>query len=443
MLEEEIVIKYYLVGGAVRDMIMGVTCNDYDFVVVGATPSDFSDWKSVGKDFPVFLEPTRGWEVALARVERKVGVGYAGFETEWDGVTLEQDLFRRDLTINAMAIEVDFAASVSVGEPIAVGGVIDPFYGISDIKSKVLRHTSAAFIEDSVRVLRVARFLAKFDKYWVDGGNHWKCSSDLYKILESIDVRDLTPERVWLEMLKSFYEDNPSAFFDNISDWNNLFPEWESLWKTAQREDHHPEGCVGIHTGMVMDYAAKTWHDTEIIFASLCHDFGKPICWEKYGNAHGHEVEGLPIINQFCDKWKVPNSYRNLALVTCEYHTKVHGCMSRGINGWMKPKSIMKLFEDTGALKNPDRFVKMLKACEADAKGRGSGVEQIAEFEAKPYLQRSYLEDCLSKVLNYKSKPLAEKMIAEGKTGTIIGQTIRQERIKLIREVQNQWKERV
>jgi tRNA nucleotidyltransferase (CCA-adding enzyme) len=436
-------IKYYLVGGAVRDMLMGVPCNDYDFVVVGASPSDFYNWKSVGKDFPVFLEPTHGWEVALARVERKVGVGYTGFETEWNGITLEQDLSRRDLTINAMAIEVDFAASVLIGEPVTVGGVIDPFNGVSDIKAKVLRHASSAFTEDSVRVLRVARFLAKFDKYWVDGVNHWKCSPELYEILESVDVNDLTPERVWLEMSKSFFEYNPSAFFDNMSDWNNLFPMWEAMWKTPQKEDHHPEGCVGIHCAMVMDYAAKTWSDTEIVFAGLCHDFGKPVCWEKYGNAHGHEVEGLYYINDFCARWKVPNSYRELALITCEYHTKVHGCMSRGTNDWMKPKSIMKLFEDTGAMKKPDRFLKMLKACEADAKGRGASAEQIAEFESKPYLQRSYLEDCLSGVLNYNSKPLSKKMLAEGKTGVIIGQTIRQEKIKLIREVQKQWKEKV
>jgi tRNA nucleotidyltransferase (CCA-adding enzyme) len=236
MLEEEIVIKYYLVGGAVRDMVMGVTCNDYDFVVVGASPSDFSDWKFVGKDFPVFLEPTHGWEVALSRTERKIGVGYTGFETEWNGVTLGQDLSRRDLTINAMAIEVDFAASVLAGKPITVGGVIDPYGGVSDIKVKVLHHTSEAFIEDSVRVLRVARFLAKFDKYWVDGSNHWKCSPDLYKLLEYIDVNDLTPERVWLEMSKSFSEDNPSAFFDNMSDWNSLFPLWEDMWKTPQKK---------------------------------------------------------------------------------------------------------------------------------------------------------------------------------------------------------------
>lgn len=433
-------IKYYLVGGAVRDMVMGVPYNDYDFVVVGATPSDFSNWKSVGNDFPVFLEPTHGWEVSLARTERKIGVGYTGFETEWNGVTLEQDLSRRDLTINSMAIEVVFDVSVLAGSPVTVGEVIDPFNGMDDISKKLLRHTSEAFIEDSVRVLRVARFLAKFDKYWTDGSDHWKCSKELHTLLESVDVDDLTPERVWLEMYKSFKEDNPSAFFDNMSVWNNLFSLWDSMWKTPQKPDFHPEGNVGIHTGMVMDYATKTWHDPEIVFAALCHDFGKPTCWGKYGNAHGHEVAGLPLINEFCDKWKVPNSYRELALITCEFHTKVHGCMSRGTNGWMKPKSIMKLFEDTGALKKPERFRKMLKACEADAKGRGAGAEQIAEFESKPYLQREYLEDCLIAALGYNSKPLSEKMLAEGKTGVIIGQTIRQEKIKLIREVQNKWR---
>jgi len=433
------VIKYYLVGGAVRDMVMAVPCKDYDFVVVGAKPSDFSNWKSVGNDFPVFLEPTNGWEVGLARTERKVGEGYTGFDVECNGVTLEQDLSRRDLTINAMAIEVDFEASVLLGEPVTIGSVIDPFSGIPDIKNKVLRCTTKHFAEDPLRVLRVARFMARFGT--------WKVASSTWRLMQQIylsgELLNLVPERVWLETKKALSERTPSLYFKTLKNYDHLFLEINHGYTTPQKVTHHPEVWVGIHQELVVDYAAKTWGDTEINLACMLHDLGKHPCWLSYGNAFGHEETGFAVVNKFCDKWKVPNSYRNLALITCEYHTKVHGCIGRGSNDWMRPKSIMKLFEDTSALKKPEQFYKMLKACEADAKGRGNGAEQIAEFENNPYIQREYLEDCLRAVLGYDSKPLSEKMLAEGKTGVIIGQTIRQEKIKLIREVQDKWKERL
>ena len=425
-------VVIYLVGGFVRDHFMEVEPKDKDYVVVGSSPEEMLSlgFKQVGADFPVYLHPVSGDEYALARTERKSGEGYQGFTCEWSGVTLEEDLSRRDLTINSIAWDCTRN----------LGKVHDPFGGIKDIKDKVLRHTSGAFVEDPLRVLRVARFMARFNKYYNGLGDSWKVAPETLKLLVSMELTNLTHERVWLELEKALGEYSPSVFFDELSLWNTIFPEWQSLWDTPQREDHHPEGNVGIHTGMVMDYLARNGGSEEEIFAALCHDFGKPICWDKYENAHGHEKEGLSFINNFCDKWKVPNKYRKLALITCEYHTKVHGCLGRGTNKGMKPKSIMKLFEDTGALRDPVMFRKMLVVCEADAKGRGSGQEQIAEFESRPYPQRIYLEDCLSAVLHYSSKEVSRKLLSERKSGIIIGQTIRQEKIKKIREVVDAYK---
>lgn len=197
------------------------------------------------------------------------------------------------------------------------------------------------------------------------------------------------------------------------------------------------------HTMLVVDYASKHYNDPEVTFAALMHDLGKKPTYDLYGNAHGHELAGLPLINSFCDKWKVPNSYRNLALLVCEYHTKVHGCMGRSTNDWMRPKSIMKLFEDTGALRNQSRFQKLLKACVADAKGRGNGSEQISEFENKPYHQYDYLLECLNAASSLDTSLLSNKLLTEGKSGITIGEVIRQERIKLIRGIQNEYKSKV
>lgn len=197
------------------------------------------------------------------------------------------------------------------------------------------------------------------------------------------------------------------------------------------------------HTMLALDYAAMRWNDAEINMAILLHDSGKRVCWEKYQSAHGHEKEGIPYVKDFCSKWKVPNSYRDLALISCEFHTKIHGCMSRGTNGWMRPKSIQKLFEDTGALRNPERFRKILKVCEADAKGRGHTKEEIRSFLDKPYHQRQYIEECLQAVLDFNTKDLSKRLLSEGKEGKMIGDLIRQERIAKIRGVQNKWKERM
>lgn len=418
--------KVYLVGGAVRDELMGLVPKDNDYVVVGSTPEKMleSGFIKVGADFPVFLHPETKEEYALARTERKTGLGYSGFDCEWEGVTIEEDLSRRDLTIN------------SIAKDICTGDIVDPFGGVDDIKNKVLRPTTKAFMEDPLRVLRAARFMARLPEFSSDYEDR------LFKYSEEVQYEllyYLTPERVWVETEKALSEKKPSRYFDWLR-WFLVFSEVVDLNFTPQREDHHPEGDVGTHTMMVIDYAASQYNDPEITFACLTHDFGKPICWVQYKNAHGHEEEGLPIINRFCDRWKVPNRYRELALLVCKYHTKIHGVLGRGTQKMTKPKSIMKLFESTSALTKQDRFEKVLKACVADARGRGKTQEQVKAFEEKPYPQQEYLLECLCAVKKVDTKKISQEMIVKGKEGVMIGEAIRVERINAIRGVYNKWK---
>lgn len=419
-------MKIYLVGGAVRDKFLGLQPKDLDYVVVGSSPEQMENlgYKQVGKDFPVFLHPHTGEEYALARTERKSGCGYKGFICNWEGVSLEDDLARRDLTINAIAIGT------------TTGDVIDPYNGVEDISKKVLRHTTEHFREDPLRVLRVARLKARF-------GPEWYIDKETLSLIQTIvasgELEHLTPERVWRETEKALSTQKPSIYFDVLLEHTNLFPSIKDLSRTDQRRDHHPEGDVWTHTKLVVDYSSTVFKDSEITFACLCHDLGKPECWEKYGNAHGHEDVGIKYIEAFCDKWKVPNKYRELATLSCRYHTKVHGCMGRGTNKGMKPKSIMKMFEETQALTKPARFKKMLKVCEADAKGRGKTDDQIQRYISKSYQQRQYLQECLESVVSLDTKTISVKLLGEGKAGTKIGTAIRVARINKIREVYKRW----
>jgi tRNA nucleotidyltransferase (CCA-adding enzyme) len=217
--------------------------------------------------------------------------------------------------------------------------------------------------------------------------------------------------------------------------------------RTPQRLDYHPEGDVWTHTELVMNYAAQTWGDPEITWACFTHDFGKPYCWEEYETALGHEKDGLRFIEGFCKRWRLPNSYRDLSLLVCEHHTKVHGCMGRSAQGWTRPKSIMALFEKTGALSHTERFKKVLKACAADAKGRGKEWHEDKTktkeyYLNKPYHQRPYLEECLKAVLELDTKSISSKLISEGREGKFIGEQIRVTRIDAIRQVQRKWKEK-
>lgn len=417
-------MKAYKVGGCVRDQLLGITPKDFDYVVVDSSPEEMLSlgYTQVGKDFPVFLHPITGEEYALARTERKVGLGYNGFESSWKGVTLEDDLLRRDLTINAIAQYED-------------GRLIDPFSGRYDLQNKILRPVSKAFCEDPIRVLRVGRFLSRYTDF--------STSDSLIALSEQVvhEIEECSPERVWKEIEKVLSEKKPSRFFKWMSQFD-IFPILEQMEFTPQKVEHHPEVWVDVHTYLVMDYAAKVYGNPLVVFACFCHDFGKPITFTQYGNAHGHEEAGVDIINQFCDKWKVPNDYRDLAVMTSKYHTKVHGCLGRGANGRMKPKSIMKLFEETKAIQKPDRFKMFLQACISDAKGRGGSPEQILEFENKPYKQAEYMLECLEAVRSMDTKSISLSAKEKGIDGVKIGEMIRSARINEIRQVQKKWEDK-
>lgn len=411
-------MKIYLVGGAVRDELMGITPKDLDYVVVGSTPEEILSlgYKQVGANFPVFLHPETGDEYALARTEKSTGDKYQDFDCYFGkDVTLEDDLLRRDLTINAIAKDID------------TGEYIDPFNGTKDINDKILRPVSEAFSEDPVRVLRVARFLSTYPEFGVSTALENMCHEMFFRG----ELENLTAERVWKEMEKALGGAVPGVFFTMMSSLG-VFPELKDLWSTPQNEEHHPEGDVGIHTMMVVDYAAKHFWP-QVAFAGLCHDFGKPISYVESGNALQHEIKGLPVIEAFCDKWKVPNTYRELALMTCEYHTKVHGCLGRGTNKGMKPKSIMNLFEHTSAMSKSQRFYHFLTACESDAKGRGG------DYPSKPYPQAEYLYECLSVAKAVNTKEISAELLVKGKSGIEIGEAIRVARIDAIRGVKNKW----
>lgn len=407
-------MKIYLVGGAVRDMLMNLEPKDKDYVVVGAEPQELLDsgFKQVGADFPVFLHPKTGEEYALARTEKKNGVGYQGFNCYFGkDVTLEEDLARRDLTINAIAMDIETKE------------LIDPFNGQQDIKDKVLRPTTKSFCEDPLRVFRAARFFARFPDFTSD------YQDTLFRYCDRVESElfTITPERVWLETEKALNEHQPSRYFDWLK-WWYVFPEIYDMQEVNQPIQHHPEGDVYTHTMLVVDHAAKYHKDSEIVFACLMHDMGKGIAFERQGNLNGHELMGKPIVIDFCNRYKVPNKYKELALIVCEYHTHCHKAFE------MNPNKIMKLFERTKAESKYERFMKFLKACESDAKGRGG------DFPNRVYNQPDYLKECLDAIKLVDTKSISAKMVSEGKTGLLIGEAIRVAKIDAIRGVKNKWK---
>lgn len=429
--------KTYLVGGACRDILLGRTPKDYDYVIVGSNQEEMlsKGFKKVGADFDVYLHPVTGDEFALARTERKSGTGYNGFETNCEGVTLEEDLLRRDLTINSIGIEVDYETTMQIGEPVLVGTWIDPFNGRQDIKDKVLRHTSEAFRDDAVRVLRIARFMARF-------GDTWSIHRDTITLMDEIyyseELLSLQPDRVWKETEKALNTQNPSLYFEVLANYG-IFPMTSNMMVLCEDNPHHPESSLWKHTAMVMDHAAQTWNDPEVTWAAYCHDYGKYYTYSIYDNGHGHEKAGIPYIKEISYTVRVPNKFKELALLVCEHHQRIHSSLGRGTNKGMRPKSIMKLFEATAAMKKPDRFEKILKCCISDARGRGATQEQIKEFEANPYPQADYLRECLQAVINTDTKSVSKSLLSQGKEGKVIGLEIRAARIKSIRRVYNSW----
>ncbi|HVL00734.1 MAG TPA: multifunctional CCA addition/repair protein [Dongiaceae bacterium] len=413
-------MQIYLVGGAVRDELLGIPSKDRDWVVVGATEQSMRDqgFTPVGKDFPVFLHPVSHEEYALARTERKSGRGYTGFECySGSEVTLEQDLSRRDLTINAIARQND-------------GTLVDPFHGQQDLQDRFLRHVSPAFVEDPLRVLRVARFLARFH----DRG--FQIADETLELMRSIaasgELQTLTPERVWTETEKALLEPSPWRYFEALRDCGALtvvFPELDRLFGVPQPPKHHPEVDTGIHVMLTLQAALNLMqahpldksNRVAVLFALICHDLGKGMTPEYQWPSHpGHESVSAHLADKLCTRIRAPNPVKRLCLLVAEYHTHCHRAFE------LKPATVMRLLEGLDVLRRPETLPLFLMACEADARGR-TGLED------RPYPQVDYLRDCMTAVRNVDAKPL----VGLGFKGETLGIELRKRRIDAIRNVKN------
>jgi tRNA nucleotidyltransferase (CCA-adding enzyme) len=400
-------MEIYLVGGAVRDELLGLPVREHDWVVVGATPEEMeaAGFRPVGRDFPVFLHPETGEEYALARTERKSGRGYHGFvfHTGAD-VTLEDDLKRRDLTVNAMALD-------------AGGELIDPFGGRRDLEARVLRHVSAAFVEDPVRLLRVARFYARFAPLGFTVADETKALME--RMVAAGEVDHLVPERVWAETERSLALPEPRRFFELLREVGalaRLFPELDALFGVPQPERHHPEIDSGVHTLLALTQAARLDASTAVRFAVLCHDFGKGVTpREQWPSHRGHESAGLPLVRACCERLGVPRGHRDLALLATRWHLQVHRADE------LRAATMLKLLEAADAFRRPERLAALLLVCEADARGRTG-------FEDRPYPQPERLRRALAAAQAVDAAAIAE----DGFTGAAIGEELRKRRIQAI-----------
>lgn len=386
-LTEISLMKTYLVGGAVRDKLLNLPVKDEDWVVVGASPEQLIEkgYAQVGSDFPVFLHPQTKQEYALARTERKSAAGHKGFEVHYaKEVTLEEDLMRRDLTINAIA-QADN------------GELIDPYSGLADIENKVLRHVSNAFVEDPLRVLRVARFAARFAHLGFTVAT--ETLALMRQISESGELELLSAERVWREISLALVAGTPAQFVKTLRDCGALkviFPEIDALFGVPQPEKYHPEIDTGIHILLCLEQAALLTADPAIRYAVLVHDVGKGITDpEKWPSHSGHEKLGVGLLETITSRLKVPNEYAQLAKVVCEYHTHLHRVTE------LRPATLLKLLEAADAIRRPERFEKFIIACEADARGR-TGLEK------RDYPQHRYLMLAKDAVASIDSRSVIE-----------------------------------
>jgi len=379
-------MQTYLVGGAVRDKLLDLPVKDRDWVVVGSSVEEMIDlgFKSVGADFPVFLHPESHEEYALARTERKVAAGYHGFTFHASPeVTLEQDLQRRDLTINAIAEDEN-------------GNLIDPWDGIADIRSRTLRHVSPAFAEDPVRILRVARLAARFSSLDFQVADD---TSDLMKsMVANGEVDSLVPERVWQELDKSLAHTNVRVFFETLRDCDALsriMPELDRLFGIPQPEKWHPEIDTGLHTMMCLDQIARLTDDRAARFALICHDFGKAETPEAQLPSHpGHEDISAALAETFCERLRVPRDYRDLAVLVARYHTHVHRALE------LNERTLATTLGAVDVARKPERFEHFLLACEADARGR-------LGLENRQYPQADYLRGAASAFLKVDAGAIA------------------------------------
>jgi len=396
-----------LVGGAVRDRLLGREVKERDWVVVGSSPEELErdGYMPVGREFPVFLHPQTHEEYALARRERKVGLGYRGFTTQFaPDVTLEDDLRRRDLTINAMA-------------ETPTGEIIDPYGGRRDLEARLLRHVSEAFVEDPVRILRVARFAARY----ADLG--FRVAEDTVALMKQMtdsgEVDALVPERVWQETERALGETRPDVFFETLRSCGALakiFPELDALYGVPQPPQWHPEVDTGVHVMLVVRYAASVGAPTVVRFAALVHDLGKALSpAEKWPSHHGHEEAGVPLVEALCERLKVPNVYRDLGVLTARHHALVHRAAE------LRANTVVKLLEMLDAFRRPDRFGEFLLACECDARGRTG-------LESRPYPQRDYL-------LRARDAAAAVTLTQEERQllkGPVLGERLREKRLAAV-----------
>jgi len=408
-------VKTYLVGGAVRDALLGLPVHDKDFLVVGATAAQMQaeGFVAVGKDFPVFLHPQTKQEYALARLERKQGHGYTGFDCYFaPDVTLEQDLLRRDLTINAIAQDVE------------TGELHDPYGGQQDIAARVLRHVSPAFAEDPLRVLRVARFYARLQAFG------FQVAAETMALLQQIsgsgELNHLSAERVWQETARALAGPAPAAYFSLLQQCGALavlMPELNQLWGIPNPPRWHPEIDTGVHTMLVLQQAALLTPRLDIRFAALCHDFGKGTTpAELWPAHHGHEQTGLPLIETFCQRLRVPNDCRDLALLACQYHQLVHKAFE------LRPVTVQKLFDGIDLWRRPERLEALLTACTADLRGRTG-------FESAEYRQAAYLQQLANAARAVDIKAL----VAAGHQGPAMKQALSTARLQAIEQAKAKW----
>jgi tRNA nucleotidyltransferase (CCA-adding enzyme) len=407
-------LKIFLVGGAVRDELLGVPCTERDWVVIGSSESEMLSlgFRKVGKDFPVFIHKGTGEEYALARTERKTAKGYYGFQCDFSpSITLEDDLMRRDLTINAIAKDLN-------------GKIIDPFGGQKDLQNKVLRHVSSAFVEDPIRVLRVARFAAKLANFG------FKVAPETIKLMRTIveneELDYLTPERVWKEIEKSLITNAPQKFFLVLRECDALvkiFPELDRLWGVPQNPKWHPEIDTGIHVMLALQQAVKLSQDPKIRFAVLCHDLGKGLTKpDILPSHHGHEQQGVELINNWCAKYKVPNNYKNLAVRVAAWHLHSHTALQ------LTPKKILKLFVALDAFRQPNNLQDFLLACTADNLGR-------KDQDNNKYLQAEFLNNIFIEI----KKITAKQFVEQGITGKKLGDAIHSAQVKLIAKLKKDY----
>ena len=407
-------MQIYRVGGAVRDKLLNSPCHENDWVVVGSSPEEMValGYRPVGQDFPVFIDPRSGEEYALARTERKSGVGYGGFTfyTSPD-ISLEHDLIRRDLTINAMAESDD-------------GSITDPFGGQQDLENKVLRHVSDAFTEDPLRVLRVARFAARYAHLG------FTIAPETRQLMSAIvnrgEMTALVAERVWKETQRALCERSPDVFIETLRSCGALavlLPEVEALFGIEQRADYHPEIDTGIHTLMALQQSALLSDKATIRFTVLVHDLGKAITPKDILPRHtGHEARGLPLVKQVCDRLKVPNQHRQLAMVVTEYHLMCHKSLE------FKPENLLKLLTVIGALKSADKLDDFLLCCMADAKGRKG-------LEHQDYAPNTYLRAAREAVI----KVDVADLVANGLKGADIGIHLKQRQIDALSQFKQHY----